>query len=90
MKLIFCSNCSDVVRLLNYYRECECKESFGFYESDELNAVIGGKAIPIGFSNFPFKYALEHRPRSGTGRRFDAFVIPHKCSTIKYRNKEEL
>jgi hypothetical protein len=89
MKLIFCPNCSDVVRLMDYFRECECKESFGFYEADGLNATIGGKAIPIGFSNPTFKYALEHQPKDGAGFVFDAFVIPQECSTIKYRNKQE-
>lgn len=83
MKLIFCPNCSDIVRLMDYRRECECKNSYGYYEKDGLNAVIGGEAIPWGISNPSFVRALQRRPEEGMGATFDAFVIPRKCPTIK-------
>lgn len=83
MKLIFCTECSDIVRLLDYKRKCECKKSYGYYEKDGLNAVIGGKAIPWAISNPSFVRALQRRPEEGDGVRFDAFVIPRKCRTIK-------
>lgn len=83
MKLIFCPACSDVVRMMDYKRECECKKSYGFYEKDGLSAVIGGEAIPFGISNPSFLRALQRRPEEGMGANFDAFVIPIRCRSIK-------
>lgn len=83
MKLIFCPACADVVRLLDFRRECDCKKSYGYYEKDGLHAVIGGEAIPWGISNPSFVRALQRQPEEGEGARFDAFVIPRNCPTIK-------
>jgi len=84
MKLIYCPHCQDVVRLRFERRECECGACFGYYYKDGLHSVIGGDAIPLGFENSTFKYALEHRPTTGMGMTFNAFVIPEKCPTILY------
>lgn len=84
MKLIYCPSCSDVVKLrLVRRRNCECGMSYGYYAEDGLNAVIGGLAVPLGFANPTFKYALDHRPKDGAGYQFEAFVIPVECPTIK-------
>lgn len=82
MKLIYCPHCTDIVRLLELRRYCECARSYGNYV-DSLNAEVGGLAIPIGFANPSFKKALETRPEEGMGSTFEAFVIPIKCDTIK-------
>ena len=70
--------------MMDYFRECECKKSFGFYEKDGINAVIGGEAIPLGISNPDFMLAMARRPNEGMGSTFEAFVIPVECPTIKY------
>ncbi|QNK01376.1 hypothetical protein [Dyella telluris] len=49
---------------------------------DELQALVGGTAISLGFSNSTLKAALRDRPMDGAGSRFDAFVIPTHCPTI--------
>ena len=82
MKFIFCTKCLDVVKLQSIKRTCLCGASFGRY-IDDVNAEIGGLAIPIGFANTSFYRALKGRPRFGTGLPFDAFVIPHNCGTIR-------
>lgn len=83
MKLIICSNCSDVRSLrVSSKTTCECGESYGQYEKDGVNAFIGGKAIPIGFANGKLIDAIRNRPKSGMGKEFAAFVIPEKCETI--------
>lgn len=82
MKLIYCPHCSDVVRLIELRRYCDCSRSYGNYV-DRLQAEIGGLAIPIGISNPSFKEALDKRPAEGLGESFEAFVIPVKCDTIK-------
>jgi hypothetical protein len=84
MKLILCPDCHDIVRLRKVKVSfCECKQSWGNYEEDGLNAVIGGKAIPLGFANGSFAEALRNQPSSGMGERFEAFVIPKKCASIR-------
>jgi hypothetical protein len=82
MKLIFCPECQDVVKLLDRPRRCDCGQSWGSYMEDGLHAEIAGKAIPIGFNNSTLAQALKVRPASGMGARFEAFVIPKDCPTI--------
>lgn len=82
MKLIFCTECHDIVKLHSDPTACMCGKSGGRYV-DDLNAEIYGKAVPLGIANGSFVRALENRPESGLGKRFDAFVIPHQCDTVK-------
>ena len=82
MKLIFCPNCEDVVKLHYNNRHCLCGDAWGYYRDDGLNAVIGGKAVPLGFDNSSLVTALKERPADGMGRRFVAFVIPEQCPTV--------
>jgi len=84
MKLIFCPSCRDVVTLQKYKRWCQCGKSYGSYAENGLNTVIGGEAIPLGFANLSFVHALRDRPKEGLERRFEAFVIPVKCPTVKH------
>ena len=89
MKMIFCPspNCNDVVLLRQGKRRtCECGQSWGEY-TDDLNAVIGGKAIPLGFSNKSFVHAVKFQPEGGQGKTFEAFVIPKHCPTIQRERK---
>lgn len=81
MKLIFCEKCSDVVRLIEKERTCECGLSSGRY-LDGLNAVFSGPAIPLGFSNPTLALALGRQPEEGWGVDFKAFVIPKVCPTF--------
>lgn len=82
MKLLFCPQCQDIVRLFRKTRRrCECGACSGQY-LDELNAVYSGPAIPLGFSNPSFVDALHHQPQEGWGRNFEAFVIPKICPTF--------
>lgn len=82
MKLIYCTSCSDVVRLTKRERECECGKAHGQYHEDGLNATIGGTAVPLGFANYSFVDAVRSQPEDGRGHHFVAFVIPRKCPTV--------
>jgi hypothetical protein len=84
MKLLLCVNCQDVIRLIhNEERTCLCGRVKGKY-LDEINAVYSGdSAIPIGFNNSDLSCALQEQPKSGMGKRFEAFVIPQECLTFK-------
>ena len=83
MKLIFCRTCQDVRKLRYIKTSCMCGSSWGWYEQDGLHAVVGGRAIPIGFSNLSFSEALANQTKRGRGLEFVAFVIPEKCDTIE-------
>ena len=90
MKLIFCPNCQDVRKLnTKHIVSCDCGKSFGKY-NDNLNATIGGDAIPLGFANNTLSNALKMRPIKGMGRTFTAFVIPVECPTIKQGKLSEI
>lgn len=39
--------------------------------------------MPLGISNPSFVDALKKQPEEGMGCRFEAFVIPKKCPTLK-------
>lgn len=88
MKLIFCLNCTDVVRLTTDKKECRCGKSGGYYLADGLNAAIWGSALPLGFANGSFVDAIRNQPKEGMGERFEAFVIPKECPTIVYHEKK--
>ncbi len=86
MKLFFCENpkCYDIVLLRQGKRRtCECGQSWGEYV-DDLNAVIGGRAVPLGFDNRSFVAALKKRPEYGQGKTFEAFFIPKHCPTVEH------
>lgn len=87
MKLIFCPECHDVIKMSFNTRYCECKLSWGKYLEDGLHAEIGGKTISLGFNNTDFVRAIQSRPKAGLGIRFEAFVIPEKCDTITFKKK---
>jgi hypothetical protein len=84
MKLIYCPDCSDILRLTHRKQYCICKKSWGKY-TDHINAVIGGNAIPIGINNSSFVDAIWNRPQEGLGSRFEAFVIPKICPTVEQK-----
>lgn len=85
MKLIFCPECQDVVRLHSKVRSCECRASHGKY-IDPVNAVIGGRAIPLGIANSSLARSLRRQPETGTGEPFTAFVIPKVCPTVSIKD----
>ncbi len=83
MKLIFCPECEDVVKLDIHVRTCKCEASWGYYRADGLNAFYFGCAIPLGFENSSLITALNNQPNKGMGERFDAFVVPKSSPTFK-------
>lgn len=83
MKLIFCKECTDVVRLTTAdVKSCDCGKSKGQYEEDGLHAWYSGPCMPLGFANSTFLRALQNQPETGWGETFDAFVIEKDCPTF--------
>jgi len=84
MKLILCRKCQDVFKLQLEPRTCLCGATWGKYGEDELHAQYSGEfAVPIGFSNDSFAFAVRHQPAVGMGLDFLAFVIPKQCTTLE-------
>jgi hypothetical protein len=95
VKLIFCNNCRDIVKLKHESRNCECGESGGRY-IDDLYAEVWGPCIKIGFANGSFLNALYLQTVKGDldkkmdyggeqvtmGRDFKAFIIPESAKTM--------
>lgn len=88
MKLIFCSACSDLLRLFEERRTCRCGQAWGHYLWDGLHADIGGTAIPVGVDNAQLANALRRRPTVAPGTRFAAFVIPKVSETVRHADGE--
>lgn len=89
MKLIFCKECTDVVRLTTaMVKSCECGKSSGQYV-DHINAWYKGPCMPLGFNNASFSKVLKNPPLTGWGKPFDAFVIEKDCPTFKNQNKDD-
>jgi len=84
VKLIYCTDCHDVVRLVREKRRCKCGKCGGYYK-DHFDAVYwGAPAVPLGFANNDLLRAVGMQPEQpGPGERFEAFVIPKKCSTME-------
>jgi len=80
MKLIYCPHCYDVRKIQSEKTHCRCGQCWGMY-TDDLNAIYGGEAIPLGVANSSFVKAIEQQPTRGLGRVFQAFVIPKICPT---------
>jgi hypothetical protein len=83
MKLLYCNNCRDIVKLCRTTRTCHCGATGGHYKQDGLNAIYYGPAIPLGFANASFRDARDNQPEFGMGTNFNAFVIPIVCPTMK-------
>ena len=83
MKLLYCNNCRDIVKLYRTTRTCHCGATGGHYKSDGLNAIYYGPAIPLGFANGSFHEALGNQPEFGMGTDYKAFVIPIVCPTME-------
>ena len=84
MKLIFCQECQDVIKLLSAERSCSCGNSGGRYLEDLITAEIWGAAVPIKIENDDFLGALP-RTREGAEpaeRRFEASIFSEQTSEI--------
>ena len=82
MKLFFCDQCQDVVRMVGRWRRCECGKAAGRYV-DTVLAQVTGTAIPLGFDNREFVNALHSHRRLQLTENFRAFIIEHPCRTIE-------
>ena len=83
MKLIYCTECHDVVALDTELRGCKCGACCGFYVND-LVAEVAGPCVVLGFDNRSLVYAVHrHNDRAPMGFEFTAFAVPDQCLTVR-------
>lgn len=79
--MLLCVECDSIFSLGYKLKVCTCGKVSGKYV-DEVNAIYSGdSAYPIAFANSSFRDALRNQPKSGAGKRFDAFVVAKDCGT---------
>jgi hypothetical protein len=88
MKLILCPHCGDIVKLFREARSCRCGRSSGWYDDDEVTAIIDGEAIPMGIGNWSLERAVRLRPAGGLGERVDMWVVPINSGRVKQHQEE--
>jgi hypothetical protein len=98
MKLLFCLDCFDIVKLIHTERTCSCGKSKGMY-IDNINAIYSGNAKLLGFSNTSFTNAVKEQNKRDSnetfkhvyanlgGAEFTAFVIPESAKSINKTDK---
>jgi len=81
MKLFYCPDCHDIVKLTKDNRTCECGKCSGQYTDDVNATIVNG--IPLGFANTGFRRAVDkHNQESIWGHEFVAFVIPPNTDSV--------
>ncbi len=91
MKLLYCKNCHDIIKLRFMPRFCECERIGGVYINVLDIAIFGEKdlAVPLGITNPSFYNAIDNQPEEDTGDNgeiFLSFVIPSKCRKVMHMN----
>jgi len=87
MKLIYCPDCRDMIKLRKLeFRHCACGHSWGYYLEDDLTAEIGGSAAPVAIENDELREAVLRRPREGRGSCVEASVLPEVYGTLRHRD----
>lgn len=87
MKLIFCTECKDLLCIRKEKTFCHCKASWGKY-LDNLQAEFGGEAVPLGIDNSSLVRALRNKDKASAekGINFTAFVISSTlCETFCHK-----
>ena len=84
MKLIYCPECKDVVKLRQEDRTCFCGKSGGKYVT-KRSAVIRGRAIPlcIGWRSFLAAIRNRHENNLYNSVEFSSWIPPLISNTIK-------
>ena len=91
MKLLFCPQCQDIVKMTYEWRACKCEACRGRYLADGLWAEVeGAPAMVMGISNDSLACAVMDYVDSDftTNPRVEAFMVPlAKSSHVIYREE---
>lgn len=84
MKLIFCSECKDILSLKDEEKTCVCGKSMGKY-IDKENIIYSGPCRVLGIANKSFVAALNYNQKNfnGKGIVFKTYVIPSNGKNIR-------
>jgi len=98
MKLLFCVDCGDVVRIINKWPlSCLCDKHRGKYLSDNITAVVTKGCMIVGIDNNSFMNAaigIQNLLNRGHKTRFDLYFtgwIPtHPGEVIYVKTVEDV
>ena len=87
MKLLFCPECSDVIKLSYKKRFCFCKKSYG-YIKDEITGVcdvayINSVGMPLAIDNNDLVRAFNSRKTEDSAWVIKAWVLPMSMQVCK-------
>lgn len=82
MKLLYCRDCTDIVKLTDKPRSCECGHSTGRYVTNGV-VVLQGPSLSVAMNNFTFDSARETRVKTGTGTAFDAWFMKTRHEEVQ-------
>ena len=89
MKLIYCLECSDVVRLIHTkWRMCECELSGGQYNDDLITATVGGTCRILGIPNPFLKEEISYYIRDDARQWFRDKFGPYGQEDIWWGERE--
>lgn len=87
MKLILCSRCRDILKLIFRPRTCACGKSSGYCD-EHGTAHFAGPANPIEISDLSIKSALDELPNgNGTPSRLIAWMVPQQEVARKFTER---
>lgn len=80
MKLIFCSECGDIVKgVKEIERKCLCGDSSIWIDSDGAQAMYSGDScVPLSINNDSFTSAIVKNWKDGSVN----FTVPDPCKTF--------
>lgn len=83
MKLLFCPDCGDAVKLLATFRRCRCGAVEGRYVDDERVEISGERGEVLGLDGHTLKAALalvDTNDRYGPG--IEAWMFQHGAEQV--------
>ena len=84
MKLIFCSECGDIVKgVKGIERKCLCGDSSIWIDHNGVQAMYSGdNCVPLSINNDSFTSAIVKNWKDGSVNLFEAFTVHDPCKTF--------
>lgn len=82
MKLLYCTICKDIIKLISTVRGCCCGESSGYIKPDKKTAVVHGPTRVVGINDKTFFEAVNNQPKQGSGKNFTSYILPKDNKSV--------
>ena len=84
MKLLFCTDCADVIKLDYVIRTCKCGKCSGKYLPDGDNVEISERSMLIGLTNSSLQYMVGKcwNEKNKYNLKLDGYIFPYDYEKI--------